>query len=124
MYMKDLSTFNYKGKAIFLMDVSHFRLHERAEFKKIVDHAKKVIQGQPLKSVFIITDITDTNFDTDIVATFKDYAKHNNPYIKASALVGLSGMQKVIFYAVKTFTGRDFYIAKDFSDAQEWLIRQ
>jgi hypothetical protein len=122
--MKEISSFNYKGKEIFLMDVSHFRLHERTEFKNIVDQTKKVIQGQPLKSVLIITDITDTNFDTDIVATFKEYAKHNNPYIKASALVGLSGMQKVIFYAVKTFTGRDFYIAKDFSDAQEWLIRQ
>lgn len=122
--MKEISTFNFNGKEIYLMDVSHFRLHERAEFKKIVDHAKKVIQGQPLKSVLIITDISDTNFDTDIVETFKEYAKHNNPYIKASALVGLSGMQKVIFYAVKTFTGRDFYIAKNFADAQEWLLRQ
>jgi hypoxanthine phosphoribosyltransferase len=124
MVMKEISTFNFNGKEIYLMDVSHFRLHERAEFKKIVDHAKKVIQGQPLKSVLIITDISDTNFDTDIVETFKEYAKHNNPYIKASALVGLSGMQKVIFYAVKTFTGRDFYIAKNFADAQEWLLRQ
>ena len=122
--MKELSKFEYKGKEIFLMDVSHFRLHERAEFKTIVDHAKKIIQGQPLKSVLIITDISDTNFDTDIVQTFKEYAKHNNPYIKASALVGLSGMQKVIFYAVKTFTGRDFYLAKNFEDAQEWLLRQ
>jgi len=122
--MKEISTFNFNGKEIFLMDVSHFRLHERAEFKKIVKDANKVIQGQPLKSVLIITDITDTNFDTDIVQTFKEYAKHNNPYIKASALVGLSGMQKVIFYAVKTFTGRDFYIAKNFEDAQEWLLRQ
>jgi hypothetical protein len=122
--MKGISTFNFKGKEIFLMDVSHFKLHERAEFKKHVEHAKQVIQVQPLKSVLIITDITDTNFDTDIVNTFKEYAKHNNPFIKSSALVGLSGMQKVIFFAVKTFTGRDFYIAKDFTDAQEWLIQQ
>ena len=122
--MKEISTVTYNGKEIFLMDVSHFRLPERVAFKRHVDHAKKVIQGQPLKSVLIITDITDTNFDTDIVKTFKEYAKHNNPYIKASALVGLSGMQKVIFYAVKTFTGRDFYIAKNFADAQEWLVRQ
>jgi hypothetical protein len=122
--MKEMSTFTYKGKEIYLMDVSHFRIHGRAEFKKVVEHAKTVIQVQPHKSVLIITDISDTNFDMDIVDTFKEYAKHNNPYIKASALIGLSGMQKVIFYGIKTFTGRDFYLAKDFADAQEWLIRQ
>jgi predicted molibdopterin-dependent oxidoreductase YjgC len=122
--MKEISKYNYKGKTIFLMDVSHLRLNERADFKKIVEHAKAAIQVQPHKSVLIITDVTDTKFDREIVESFKDYAKHNNPFIKASALVGLSGMQKVIFYAVKTFTGRDFYLAKDFADAQEWLIRQ
>jgi hypothetical protein len=122
--MKEISTFTYSGKELFLMDVSHFRLPERAEFKRIVDHAKKVIQARPPKSILIITDISDTHFDSDIVDTFKEYAKHNNPYIRASALVGLSGMQKIIFYAIKTFTGRDFYIAKDIADAQEWLVRQ
>jgi hypothetical protein len=122
--MKEISTSSFKGKTIYVMDVSHFRIQNRAEFKRIVEHAKTVIQAQPLKSILIITDITDTNFDMDIVETFKEYAKHNNPFIKASALVGLSGMQKVIFFAVKTFTGRDFYLAKDFADAQEWLVRQ
>ena len=122
--MKEISSFNYKGKEILLMDVSHFRLHEREEFNRIVDLAKKAIQTKPLKSVLIITDVTDTTYDADIVKTFKEYAKHNNPYVKASALVGLSGMQKVIFFTIRTFTGRDFYIAKDVEDAQEWLIRQ
>jgi len=121
--MKELSTCHYKGKDIFIMDVSHCRLQDREEFNRIVNHAKKIIQARPLKSVYIITDVTDTTYDADIVGTFKEYAKHNTPYIKASALVGLSGMQKVIFFTIKTFTGRDFYIAKNFEDAQEWLIR-
>ena len=122
--MKELSTISYKGKEIYLMDVSHVRLHEREEFNRIVDHAKKIIQTQPLKSVLIITDVSDTVYDADIVKTFKEYAKHNGPHIKASALVGLSGMQKVIFFTIKTFTGREFYLAKDFSDAQDWLVLQ
>jgi hypothetical protein len=122
--MKEISTFNYKGKEFFLMDVSHFRLHEREEFNRLVALAKNVIKTKPLKSVLIITDVTDTTYDADIVKTFKEYAKHNNPYVKASALVGLSGMQKVILYTIKAFTGRDFYLAADIEDAQEWLERQ
>jgi hypothetical protein len=122
--MKGISTISYKGKQIFLLDLSYLTLKDREEFKKHIAHAGEVIQKQPPKSVLIITDTTNTKFDTDFVETLKEYTKHNNPYIKASALVGLTGMQKIIYFAVKTFTGRDFYIAKDFSDAQEWLIQQ
>jgi hypothetical protein len=122
--MKGISTIDFKGKQIFLLDLSYLTLKDRTEFKKHVAHARETIQEQPPKSVLIITDTTETNFDSDFVDTLKEYAKHNNPYIKASALVGLTGLQKIIFYGVKTFTGRDFYIAKDLTDAQEWLVRQ
>jgi hypothetical protein len=122
--MNGISTISFKGKQIFLLDLSSLTLKDREEFKKHIAHAGKVVQGQPLKSVLIITDTTNTKFDTDFVETLKEYAKHNNPYIKASALVGLTGLQKIIYFAVKTFTGRDFYIAKDLTDAQEWLSQQ
>ena len=53
-----------------------------------------------------------------------EYASHNTPYIKASALVGVSGVQKVVLAAIKALTGRDFYLADTMEEAQEWLVQQ
>jgi hypothetical protein len=54
----------------------------------------------------------------------KEYAQHNTPYVKASAVVGISGWSKIILIAIKTVTGRDFYLADSMEEAQEWLINQ
>jgi trimethylamine:corrinoid methyltransferase-like protein len=122
--MAGVSFTSHSGKNILIVDVSELKVQNREEIKRIIGHAKEQIQKHPLKSLLIITDVTNTHFDNDIVETFKEYAKHNNPYIKASAVVGLSGMQKVILLAIKKFTGRDFYIASNLKDAEEWLVQQ
>lgn len=54
----------------------------------------------------------------------KEYAQHNTPYVKASAVVGISGWAKVILTAIKTATGRDFHIAVTMEEAKEWLVNQ
>jgi len=65
---------------------------------------------------------TDTAFDTQIAAIMGEYADHNTPYIKASALVGISGVQKIVFWRnSKQLWGEDFYLTDTIEEAQEWL---
>jgi hypothetical protein len=45
----------------------------------------------PPKSVLVITNVINTGFDTEISGIIKEYAQHNTPYVKASAVVGISG---------------------------------
>jgi hypothetical protein len=115
---------NYKGKNIFCLDVAGLKLKDRPEFQKHIEHAEEQIQKHPLKSLLIITNVRDTGFDTQVAAIMGEYADHNTPYVKASALVGVSGVQKVVVAAIKAIIGRDFYIADTMEEAQEWLIQQ
>lgn len=115
---------NYKGKNILCMDISDLKSKDKIELKKYVKNAKEMIRKHPPKSLLVITKVTRTGFDTEIANTIKEYAQHNTPYVKASAVVGVSGWAKVILTAIKTATGRDFYLADTMEEAQEWLVKQ
>ena len=122
--MAGVSEFNYKGKSILCLDVAGLKLKDKPEFQKLVEDAKDQIRNHPPKSLLIITNVTDTGFDTQVAAIMGEYADHNTPFVKASALVGVSGVQKVVLAAIKAMIGRDFYLADTMEEAEEWLIQQ
>jgi hypothetical protein len=115
---------NYKGKSILCLDVAGLKLKDKQEFQKHVEIAEEQIRTQSPKSLLLITNVTDTGFDTEVSAIMGEYAVHNTQYVKASTLVGVSGVQKVVLAAIKALTGRDFYLTDTMEDAQEWLIQQ
>jgi hypothetical protein len=114
----------YKGKTILCMDISDLRIKDKPEFLERVGLAKEIIRKQAPKSLLVITHVTNTGFDTEIATIIKEYAQHNTPYVKASAVVGIEGWSKIILTAIKTLTGRDFYLADTMEEAQEWLVKQ
>jgi hypothetical protein len=114
----------HKGRNIFCLDVSNLKLSDKTEFVQHIQRAKDFIRTQPPKSLLLITNVTNTGFDTEVAAVMGEYASHNTPFVKASAVVGVSGVQKVVLAAIKALTGRDFYVTDSMEDAQEWLVRQ
>jgi hypothetical protein len=106
------------------MDVAGLKLKDKQEFQNLVEFAEEQIRKHSHKSLLLITNVTDTGFDTEVSAIMGEYAVHNTPYIKASALVGVSGVQKVVLAAIKFLTGRNFYLTDTVEEAQEWLIQQ
>jgi hypothetical protein len=115
---------NHKGKTILCLDIANLQSRDKPEFHNLVEQAKQNIRQHPPKSVLIITNVINTGFDIEISGIIKDYAQHNTPYVKASAVVGISGWSKIILTAIKTVTGRDFYLAGTMEDAKEWLVQQ
>lgn len=122
--MASVQEFEYKGKNIFCLDLSGLQLEHKKEFKELVQQAKEKIQTHAPKSLLVITNITNTGFDTDAAAVIGDYAMSNTPFVKASAVVGSSGMQKIVINTIKVITSREFYLADTMEEAQEWLANQ
>jgi hypothetical protein len=120
--MAGVTEFNYQGKNILCLDVAGLKLKDKPEFQLHIENAKEQIKKHPPKSLLIITNVTDTGFDTQIAAIMGEYADHNTPFVKASALVGISGVQKVVLAAIKAMIGRDFYLADTMEEAEEWQI--
>ena len=115
---------NHKGKKILCLDIAGLQSKDKLEFHEHVEHAKEIIRKQPPKSILVITKVINTGFDAEVAGLIKEYAQHNTPYVKASAIVGIAGWAKIILTAVKTATGRDFHLSDTMEDAQEWLVNQ
>ena len=121
--MAGIQEFEYEGKHFFCMDVGGLQIADKDEFRKLVTEAKERIKTHPEHSLYMITDVTNSGFDTEVAAIIGDYASHNTPYVKASAVVGTSTVQTIVLSAIKTITGRDFHIAGSFAEAREWLAQ-
>lgn len=119
-----MEVINYKGKEIYYVDASNMTTQDLPKIEASMNKAKKMIASKPPKSALMITNVANTKFNSKMTELFKDYASHNTPYAKASALVGVGGMQKVVLTAVKAITGRDYYLTDSLSEAKEWIVNR
>jgi hypothetical protein len=122
--MASVYELDHKGKTIVCLDIAGLQSRDKPEFHKLIAQAKQNIQKYSPKSALVITNVINTGFDTEVSGIIKEYAQHNTPYVKASAIVGIVGWSKVILMAVKAVTGRDFYLANTMEEAKEWLVKQ
>ncbi len=115
---------NHEGKTILCLDIAGLQVRDKPDFHRLVAEAKRNISQRPPKSTLVITNVTNTGFDTEIANIIKEYAQHNTPYIRASSVVGVTGWAKIILTTVKAVTGRDFHLADTMEEAKEWLADQ
>ncbi len=122
--MVGTSEISYRGKKIFCLSVAGLQLNQKELVQQLLEEGKKHIEKHPAKSLLVITDITNTGYDTEVATMFKDYASHNTPYVKASSVVGASGLQKIILRGIIALTKREFHLASTIDEAKEWLASQ
>lgn len=115
---------DHKGKKILCLNLANLKIRDKPEVLQHIEYAREKVQKYPPKSLLVITNVTNAGFDTEMANSIKEYAENNTPYVKASAVVGVSGWQKVVLAAVKIATGRDFYLADTQDEALEWLVNQ
>jgi len=112
----------HKDKQILLVDFSGIKPGE--EFNEAVEESKKIIHSQPEKSVLALFDATDGHFDQEVINKLKEFAASNTPYIKTSALVGVTGLLNIALMTISKFAGRDFKTFSTREEALEWLVTQ
>lgn len=120
--MGRISTVEHEGKTILLQDFSGLRGGE--EFQTAVAEARHYIASRPPRSVLSLFDATQTLYNTETLTAMKEFTKHNEPYMKASAVVGIEGILNVALMAVSRFSGRTFQTFKDRTAAMDWLVEQ
>ena len=90
-------------------------LHHSAE-------AKRIIATQARGQALVLTDVTGSTFSQAAIESLKDLVQHNKPYVRASALVGLSALTRVVFRAVMALTRRDIRVFESRSAAIAYLL--
>ncbi len=85
------------------------------------EEARRLISAQPVGQALVLTDVTGSTFDQRTIEDLRKLVEANRPYVKASALVGLSAITRVVFRALMALTRRDIKTFETRAQAIEYL---
>ena len=111
----------YKNKQILLIDFSDCSPEQALQ---VISQAKALIGKQPKASLLVLTNVKNGHFNPTVSQAMKGFTLHNKPFVKKSAVIGLSGIQRIIYAAVVKFSGRKLPLFEDEIRAKEWLIKE
>ena len=112
----------HKGKRILLEDFSNVKNDD--ELEPLIWEAEKIVHQQPPKSVLVAVDLTNSHFGPKTSQASKTVTKGNEPYIKASVLIGMNKMMEVVLGSLRMITGRAIVSFSTREEAFDWLAKQ
>ena len=118
--MAKVEFIRYKDKQILFFDFSG----TPEEILPVIKEARMIIATQPPNSLLTLSDVTESKFNNDVREALKAFTLHNKPYVKAGAVVGVTGLKKVLYTVVMQFSGRNMPVFDTLDEAKDWLVVQ
>lgn len=105
---------------ILLQDLSGYTTVEQS--LSGIAEARAFVAKQPGKgNLLILTDLSSSAFNQTVVDAMRDMSAQYRPWVKASALVGLTPIMRVIGKAIMAMTRRDIRICATRDEALAYL---
>jgi hypothetical protein len=120
--MDRISFLQYKGKSILLEDFSSLR--PGPEFMSTLKTAQAIIASQPPVSVLAVLDATGASYNTETLGALKNFVQANTPYLRCSAVVGVTGLLNVALTTLSRVAGRSVNLFPTRQAAMDFLIKQ
>jgi hypothetical protein len=108
----------HNGREIYLLDCSDC---EPADVLQIIDECARNVRSRPEKSVRTLTIAGGGKFDGNVISRLKELTQGNAPYVERAALVGITGLYKVVVNTLKMFTKREFHLFDTVEEAKNFL---
>jgi hypothetical protein len=118
--MNNPELISYKGKTILYLDFSDMKKVD--EIKTRLDEGCEYIRKQSPNSVLTLTNTENMFFNNEVRKHFEDKVKGNEPYVKAGAIVGMTGLISIMYAAFVRITGRNLKLFKTKDEALEYLV--
>lgn len=109
----------HKGRAIFVIDVSHCTAKEML---LLMDQVKAIVERHAPGSMLTLADFTGAEVDKRVVTRIKEVLVMDRPYVKKSAWVGAEGLPHVFYENIKNFSQRELPAFKTREEAMDWLV--
>jgi hypothetical protein len=117
-----LKKITHKGVSVLFTDYTGFSAWD--DWRTLIEAERKIMPLEPLGSVRAVAVFTDSRFTTEVFEAIKQLAVANRPHMRASALVGLSALQKTAFLkAIERTSDRTFGLFDTLDEALDWLIQ-
>jgi len=109
---------DHNGVRIFYIDFSGCSIEEANE---VIEASAGHIRSEPEGTVLTLTYTDGGKFNSELIGVLKEFTKGNIPYVKAAAVVGISGLQKIVLDAVSLFSSREFSTFESLDEAKDYL---
>jgi hypothetical protein len=113
-----VKTYSHKGKSIVLIDLSNSKPEETIP---AVATAQKIISTFPPKTALVLTNVSGAQYNKEVANAIKDLVSKNTPFIRASAVVGVNGIQDILLQTVIMISHRDIKTFRTVDLAKDWL---
>ena len=112
----------HKGRKILIMDASGCT--DIAENIRTLEQTEKMILEEPPKSVLLLTNVSGLRYNNQLVDRLKQFSKTVSPRMRASTVVGVEGIKKIIVQGIILLTGRKIEVHPTVEEAKDWLANQ
>ncbi len=116
--MSRVTTVPYMAQQILRIDFTGCR---PGAFLPIIDEAMGAITASAPNSVLALTVFKDVRFDPGTVVEMERFARETQPFLKRNALVGISGLKKVVFQSIKPLYRKPVELFDEAEPAMRWL---
>jgi hypothetical protein len=115
-----LKKISHRGCTILFTDYSNFSTFD--EWKVLLDAERAMMPGERPGSVLALAVFTGSRLSASVFSAIKELSVINKPYVKASALVGLSSLQQAVFLkGIERTSDRSFGLFDSVEEAKDWL---
>lgn len=113
---------DHGGVQILYLDFTGIR--DVASAQDAVEEAKEIVTAQPEGSLLTLTDVTGAESSPAIAKVLYELARHNKPWVRASAVVGAGGEEEKVFLLVRDMSRRKLTAFTTSDAAKDWLVEQ
>jgi hypothetical protein len=110
----------HAGRRVLFINYSHCDVNM---LKAVAEEGRRVISLERPNSVLTLNDVTGTTFDKESVAVLQAKVAANAPFVRRAAVIGISGLQRLIYEGVQAFSRRRIPHFESRRQALDWLVR-
>jgi hypothetical protein len=114
----------YSGKTIWLSDYRGLKGNDYAKRIRENGEMGETLGIQGINERLILADVRGCYATSEVMEAFKEATRKTKPYVKASAVVGVTGIQRHILAIVNQFSGIGSKPFKTIEQAMDWLVKQ
>jgi hypothetical protein len=112
----------HRGKRMLLLDFAG--AVDTTDSLGHIAAAKAFVATHDPHSLLVVTDITGSHFNREIVDAMVDLVRSNTRYVKAGAVVGLTGLTRLFYVTVSMVSGRKVPAFSTLDAAKDYLAGQ
>jgi hypothetical protein len=112
----------HMGKQILYADYTNFKEADFDSLRGELLAVEAEICRKPENSVLSLTDVSGSVGTRQALDLFKKSAQIAKKHIRRQAVVGVTGVKKILFDAVVRVSGQNAKTFSDLEKAKDWLV--